>query len=183
MVNSTPPYVYVENDTIVGMTADDPIVYQKGKPKNITPITPLEKEHGHRVANWFGGAVAAHKLYNDFTLGTTLAEKACDWIKARDDDPFFLYLATTNIHHPITPHPRFQGTSQCGLYGDFIHELDWIVGEVVKTLEEKGVADNTLVIFTSDNGGMFNENGQDSYTYGHRQNGDLLGYKLSLIHI
>jgi len=177
VVNSAPPYVYVENDTIVGMTADDPIINLRGKGKKTTPITPLERKHGTRVGNWFGGAVAAHKLYNDFELGTTLTEKACEWIKQRDDEPFFLYFATTNIHHPITPHPRFQGTSDCGLYGDFIHELDWIVGEVMKTLEEKGVAENTLFIFTSDNGGMMNENGFDAYSYGHRQNGDLLGFK------
>ena len=62
-------------------------------------------------------------------------------------------------HHqcPSSVHARarFQGTSECGSYGDFVHELDWIVGEVVKTLEEQGVADNTLIIFTSDNGGMY----------------------------
>ena len=62
-------------------------------------------------------------------------------------------------HHqhpsPVHARPRFKGTSECGLYGDFVHELDWMVGEVVKTLEEQGVADNTLIIFTSDNGGMY----------------------------
>ena len=176
VVNSAPPYVYIENDRVFGGKADDPLVY-KGKSKDVTPITPLTIEHGKRVPNWFGGAVDSHKLYNDFTIGTTLAERACKWIDEREDNPFFLYLATTNIHHPCTPAPRFQGTSQCGLYGDFIHELDWMVGEVMKALDAKGVADNTLVIFTSDNGGMFNENGQDAYTFGHRNNGDLLGFK------
>jgi arylsulfatase A-like enzyme len=181
VVNSAPPYVYVENDHVVGMTSDDPIVYiGKNAGDKATPITPLTKEHGNRVPNWFGGAVEAHKLYNDFELGTTLAERATQWIKERKDKPFFLYLATTNIHHPITPAPRFQGTSQCGLYGDFIHELDWMVGEVMKTLEEQGVAENTLVIFTSDNGGMFHEVAQDAFKHGHRQNGDLLGFKFGI---
>ena len=178
IVNSLSPYVYVENDQIVGLTPDDPIVFGGRKIKKPTPITPLKKENGNRVPNWFTGALEAHKLYNDFEIGTTLAERACKWIDQRNENPFFMYLATTNIHHPFTPNPRFQGTSQCGLYGDFVHELDWIVGEVMKTLEQKGVADNTLVIFTSDNGGMFNENGQDAFNnYGHRQNGDLLGFK------
>ena len=63
------------------------------------------------------------------------------------------------------------------MYGDFVHELDWIVGEVMRTLEEQGVADNTLVIFTSDNGGMFNLGGQQAFKMGHRGNGDLLGFK------
>ena len=145
-----------------------------------SPITPLTEEHGNRVPNFFGGATAAHKLYNDFTLGTTLAERATEWIREQSDKPFFLYLATTNIHHPFTPAPRFQGTSQCGLYGDFVHELDWIVGEVMTALEEKGVADNTLVIFTSDNGGMFNHGGQKAFKMGHRVNGDLLGFKFGV---
>ncbi|VGO13194.1 Arylsulfatase [Pontiella desulfatans] len=181
VVNSAPPYVYVENDRVVGMTSDDPIVYLgKNAGENATPITPLTEAHGNRVPNWFGGAVEAHKLYNDFELGTTLAARATQWISERKAKPFFLYLATTNIHHPITPAPRFQGTSQCGLYGDFIHELDWMVGEIVKTLEEQGVADNTLIIFTSDNGGMFNHNGQEAFKHGHRQNGDLLGFKFGI---
>ncbi|WP_442512195.1 sulfatase family protein [Novipirellula sp. SH528] len=181
VVNSAPPYVFVENDTVVGMTADDPIVYLGRKAgEKATPITPLTREHGARVGNWFGGAKAAHKLYNDFELGTELAKRATEWIGERGDDPFFMYLATTNIHHPFTPHPRFQGTSQCGLYGDFIHELDWIVGEVVNSLEAKGVADNTLIIFTSDNGGMFNHGGQHAFKDGHRQNGDLLGFKFGV---
>jgi arylsulfatase A-like enzyme len=76
-------------------------------------------------------------------------------------------LATTGIHHPFTPHPQFKGTSGCGRYGDFIHELDWIVGEVMKELEKQGVAENTLVVFTSDNGGMLNQGGQDAWVAGH----------------
>ncbi|MGJ8656612.1 MAG: sulfatase family protein [Akkermansiaceae bacterium] len=179
VVNSAPPYVYVENDTVVGMTADDPIVLldKQDRKGNVTPLTKLTKEHGARVGNWFGGAKAAHKLYNDFELGTELTNRATKWIGERGSNPFFLYLATTNIHHPFTPHPRFQGTSKAGLYGDFIHELDWMVGEVVKALEAKGVADNTLIIFTSDNGGMFNHNAYQAFQDGHRQNGDLLGFK------
>ncbi len=108
VVNSAPPYVFVENDTVVGMTADDPIVYlDRNDRKKATPITRLTREHGARVGNWFGGATGAHKLYNDFELGTEMANRATKWIGERGDNPFFLYLATTNIHHPFTPAPRF----------------------------------------------------------------------------
>jgi arylsulfatase A-like enzyme len=169
VVNSHPPFVYVENHRVVGLLPDDPFVYGK---KAKTQEIP-EKFHLGDI----GGADAAHALYDDYAVGTTLAGKAVDWIKQQKKKPFFLYLATTNIHHPFTPAPRFQGTSECGLYGDFVHELDWIVGEVVKTLEEQGVADNTLIIFTSDNGGMFNQSGQDAWDAGHHLNGDLLGFK------
>lgn len=169
VVNSHPPFVYVENHRVVGLLPDDPFVFgKKAKTQEIFEKMGLKQ---------IGGADAAHALYDDYQVGTTLAGKAVEWIRKQSGDPFFLYLSTTNIHHPFTPHPRFQGTSECGLYGDFIHELDWIVGEVMGTLEEQGVSDNTLVIFTSDNGGMFNVSGQDAWDAGHRLNGELLGFK------
>ena len=180
VVNSAPPYVYVENDRVVGGDPDDPLVYLGRNAKDTTPITPIPPEAAQRSPNQFGGAKEAHKLFNDYQVGTTFAEKSVEWIKARKDKPFFLYLATTNIHHPFTPAKRFQGTSQCGLYGDFIHELDWIVGEILSCLEDNGLSDNTLVIFTSDNGGMFNHGGQAAFKAGHRQNGDLLGFKFGV---
>ena len=171
VVNSHPPFVYVENHQVVGLVPEDPFVFgQKAKTKEFFEKMRLDD---------IGGADAAHALYDDEAVGTTLTKKAVDWIQSHKENPFFLYLATTNIHHPFTPHPRFKGTSQCGIYGDFIHELDWIVGEVMKTLEEEDLADNTLVIFTSDNGGMFNVGGQNSWADGHRMNGELLGFKFS----
>lgn len=97
--------------------------------------------------------------------------------RAGEDAPFFLYFATTNIHHPFTPAKKYQGSSKAGRYGDFIHELDWIVGEVMKALDDSGVAGETLLIFTSDNGGMLNRGGQEAWRSGHRLNGDLLGFK------
>jgi len=168
-VNSHPPFVYVENHRVVGHLPDDPFVY--GKPAK------TQKIHEKMGLSQIGGADAAHELYDDYQVGTHLTGKAVDWIKKQKKDPFFLYLATTHIHHPFTPAKRFQGTSECGLYGDFVHELDWMVGELVKTLEEQGVADDTLIVFTSDNGGMFNETAQDAWDVGHRLNGELLGFK------
>jgi len=171
VVNSHPPFVWVENHRVVGLAKDDPFVFgKKAKTREFFEKMGL---------NQIGGADAAHALYDDEAVGTTLVKKATDWIKAKKDSPFFLYLATTQIHHPFTPAPRFKGTSQCGPYGDFIHELDWMVGEVMQTLEDQGVADNTLVIFTSDNGGMFNVGGQNAWDAGHHMNGELLGYKFS----
>ncbi|MBT3279461.1 MAG: arylsulfatase [Phycisphaerales bacterium] len=170
VVNSHPPFVYVENHHVVGLDKADPFVYRKR--------AATQSFHEKMGLGEIGGAKKAHLLYRDEKVGMTLTEKATTWLKAqKKDKPFFLYFATTNIHHPFTPAKRFQGTSQCGRYGDFIHELDWIVGEVVKTLDDMGVADNTLVIFTSDNGGMLNAGGQEAWKKGHRLNGDLLGFK------
>ncbi len=180
VVNSAPPYVYVENDRVVGSDPEDPLVYLGQRAKGATPITPIPPEAANRSANAFGGAKEAHKLFNDYQVGTTFAKRSVEWISEHKERPFFLYLAPTNIHHPFTPAKRFHGTSKCGLYGDFIHELDWIVGEVMDCLDDNGIADNTLVIFTSDNGGMFNVGGQAAFKAGHRQNGDLLGFKFGV---
>jgi len=175
-VNSGFPYVFVENDRIVGWDPEDPLVYDK-KPFTPTPTFPAATA-GNKSPNRFGGAKKAHELYDDERIATVLTEKAVDWIEAQDKaKPFFLYLPTTNIHHPCTPAPRFKGTSECGLYGDFIHELDWIVGEITSCLQRNKLAENTIVIFTSDNGGMFNTPGQVAFKNGHRINGELLGFK------
>ncbi|PNW29685.1 arylsulfatase [Formosa algae] len=169
VVNSHPPFVYVENHNVVGLTEEDPFVYgEKANTKEVFEKMNLDD---------IGGADKAHALYVDEQVGTHLKEKAIGWMKAQKEKPFFLYFATTNIHHPFTPAPEFLGTSESGLYGDFVHELDWIVGEVMQTLKEMGVAENTLVIFTSDNGGMFNATGQKAWKDGHKLNGDLLGFK------
>lgn len=172
-VNSGPPFVYVENHHVVGYDPDDPFVNGE---RSVTEEWP---EKGWQYP--LGGARKAHMLYKDQEIGTTFKNKAIEWIKQvhKEDEnkPFFLYLATTNIHHPFTPAPQFIGTSECGRYGDFIHELDWIVGEVLNALDEMNVSDNSLVIMTSDNGGMLNQGGQDAWEAGHRLNGNLLGFK------
>ncbi len=177
LVNSGSPYVYVEDDTIVGYDPADPLVYG-GEPVSPTPMFP--EEASKKSPNKFGGALKAHEIYDDEKTGSLLTEKAVKWIGENKSKPFFLYFATPNIHHPITPAPRFQGTSQCGLYGDFIHELDWMVGEILGCLDDNGLSDNTLVIFTSDNGGMLNRAGRDAMQAGHKINGDLLGFKFGV---
>lgn len=174
VVNSSPPYVYVENDGIVGYDHNDPIVFKRGA-KSAAQQFPEKNTAG------VGGAEAAHLLYRDKEVGTTFVNKSSLWIKNRPkDQPYFLYLATTNIHHPFTPARQFDGTSGAGIYGDFIHELDWMVGEIIKAVEARGELDNTLIIFTSDNGGMLNMGGQKAWEAGHRMNGDLLGFKFGI---
>lgn len=172
-VNSGSPAVYVENRGVVGFDPTDPFVPGQA---SVTQRWP-EKEGYESI----GGAQNAFERYRDEEVGTTFAQKAVGWIENQRQQaatqPFFLYLATTNIHHPFTPAPRFKGTSDCGRYGDFVHELDWMVGEVLAALDRHGVADNTLVIFTSDNGGMLNQTGQQAWKLGHRLNGNLLGFK------
>jgi arylsulfatase A len=82
----------------------------------------------------------------------TYTEKACDFINRNAAGPFYLYLAHSMPHVPIYASPGFDGRSGNGLYADVVEEIDWSVGRVLKTLEEKGVLENTLVVFSSDNG-------------------------------
>ncbi|GAC16221.1 hypothetical protein GLIP_3610 [Aliiglaciecola lipolytica E3] len=186
IVNSAPPYVLVENETVVEHDPKDPLVYL-GPPRSRTntevqptPIKEFPKEASQKTQNHFGGALAAHMRYDDEQLGIEFTHKAIDWIDANKQDPFFLYFSTTQVHHPFTPSPKFKGTSEIGLYGDFVHELDWMVGELMTYLEENDLADNTLVVFTSDNGGMLNLGGRNAYEAGHKINGDLLGFKFGV---
>lgn len=173
VVSSHPPFVYVENHHVVGLDEkEDPMAYDKRAQTRWFP-----EKFGY---NTIGGGQAAHALYDDRKVGTTLKNKAVKWIKEHAGEPFFLYFATTNIHHPFTPAPRFIGTSEAGRYGDFIHELDWIVGEVMETLDKQGLTENTLVLLMSDNGGMLNRGGQEAWRRGHHMNGDLLGFKFSV---
>lgn len=83
----------------------------------------------------------------------TLTDKAVEWLERSGDKPFFLYFTPVAVHHPITPSDRMRGESGCGPYGDFIQDVDLSVGRVMDALDKLGVADNTLVVFTSDNGG------------------------------
>lgn len=89
----------------------------------------------------------------DDQVESVLAEKAVRFIRQNAGNPFFLYYASCTPHTHITPAARFRGTSECGLLGDYVQELDYHVGEVMAVLKELDIADNTLLIFTSDNGG------------------------------
>ena len=83
-----------------------------------------------------------------------LTDKTLDWLSVqKKETPFFLYFAPVAVHHPITPSNFMRGMSDCGPYGDFIQDLDWSVGRIIQLLEYKGLMDNTIIIFTSDNGG------------------------------
>ncbi|MBM3875519.1 MAG: sulfatase [Verrucomicrobia bacterium] len=87
------------------------------------------------------------------TLVARYTDEAVKFIKASKDKPFFLYLPHTAVHFPLYPGKAFQGKSGHGLYGDWVAEVDWSVGQVVDTVRELGLGAKTLVLFTSDNGG------------------------------
>jgi arylsulfatase A len=97
-------------------------------------------------------------------------EAAVQFLRDNKDRPFFLYLPHTAVHVPIHPGPRFKGTSHNGRYGDWVEEVDWSVGRVMDTLRELHVTDNTLVVFSSDNGPWLQQ-GTDGGSAGPLRNG------------
>ena len=147
-------------DSFYGISASldfPPYVILKDRKASVVPTERFE-------AQGFGAQKATHGHIcgrsglraKDFTregLLLDLTEKTVDYIKTYDSaKPFFIYMPLPAPHTPLYPRKEFQGTSQAGVYGDFIHEVDWTVGEVLKAVESKGITENTLIIFTADNG-------------------------------
>jgi len=188
------PCVYVENGKVVGLDPKDPIKVSYGVPIGDEPtgannpelLTVQKPSNGHadtivngisRIGFMTGGKAAR---WSDENMADDITRQAVGFIEKNKEKPFFLYFATHDVHVPRVPHPRFKGKSGHGLRGDVIEELDWSVGEVMNTLDKLKLADNTLVIFTSDNGGVMDDGYQDGSrndTSGHLCNGDLRGYK------
>ena len=159
------PAFYFENRRFVGRKVED--VVSMGRRETVTPWSP-------------------EVLYRPEQVGRDITRKAVTWIEQSGPEPFFLYVATNIPHHDITPAPGAVGKSQCGPYGDFVQELDGQVGEILAALAKKGVLDQTLLIFTSDNGGVVTNRGRKLAPYwealeaGHRICGELRGRKHSI---
>ncbi len=130
--------VYVENHRVYGLKSD-----------RLTPESSGVNFKGRP----FLGLDAPHRI--DVDVMPLLTTKTVEWIESQSaDKPFFLYFTPVAIHNPVTPSAKTKGTSQAGPYGDWIHELDESVGRVLEAIDRKGFSENTLVLFTSDNGGV-----------------------------
>ena len=184
------PTVFVDGHRVAGLDPKDPItVSYKSKVgteptgKENPELLKLKHTHGHdnTIVNgvgrigWMTGGNAAR--WKDEDIGDTFAGKALKFIGENKDGPFFLYYATHNIHVPRVPHPRFKGTSGVGTRGDSIEELDDAVGKVMAKLDELKIADKTLFIFTSDNGGVMDDGYEDVGSFDYNPNAPLNGHK------
>ncbi|WP_349351602.1 arylsulfatase [Flagellimonas sp. MMG031] len=190
------PTVYVQNGKVVNLHPDDPISVSYKNNFNDQPtglnnpeLLKLNWHHGHnntivngipRIGFMKGGYTAR---WNDETMADTFLVEVQDFIRRKKDNPFFLYYALQQPHVPRTPSPRFAGKSGMGPRGDVILEADWCVGELLKTLKKEGLMDNTLIIFTSDNGPVLNDGYYDGAVEklgNHKPGGPLRGGKYSL---
>ena len=189
------PCVYVEDHRVVGLDASDPIRLSYGEPLVGEPtgsehpeLLKVKPSHGHdqtiingisRIGYMAGGKSAR---WVDEYMADVVTKKAITFIEQNREKPFFLYFATHDIHVPRAPHSRFAGQSACGTRGDVIEELDWCTGEILKTLDRLKLADNTLVIFSSDNGPVVDDGYKDGAVAnlnGHKPGGPFRGGKYS----
>ena len=172
------PHVIIENDRIVGLDPDDPIRMLPDKRPGFEKNYLERPRLGLAAALGVSGGKAARYEHEDLAL--MLTKRSVDWIRDQSaEQPFFLYYAHRNIHGPLRPNSRFRGKSDIGVYGDFLLELDWSVGELLDVLDETGLAKNTLILFASDNGAIqtYRERIDSAEIKGHKINGPLRGQK------
>lgn len=151
-----PPYLFIENDKFDGKA--DKIFAASGFPKYI------RKGEGN-------SAFVPEDCLD------ILTSKATDFIRRNKDSPFFLYFPITAPHKPVAPHERFKGKSDLGPYGDFVNQVDWTIGQVTNLLDELQLADNTLVILTSDNGSfMRRTNDNPKFSVSHSVDHTMQAY-------
>jgi arylsulfatase A-like enzyme len=158
-----PPYVFVENDRAVE------------RPTATIAASKMRREGGGGF--WRAGGIAPSFKHEDVL--PAISDKAVAFVRKQSSEkPFFVYLALSSPHTPWMPTAEFRGKSQAGYYGDFVVQTDAAIGRVLAALAERGLADNTLVILTSDNGAHWLAS--DIEQYGHRANGALRGQKADL---
>jgi arylsulfatase A-like enzyme len=195
--NDRVPCVYLENRRVAGLDPADPleVTYDHAKAFPGEPTGRANPErlkmrysHGHdcsivngvsRVGYMRGGKAAQ---WVDEDMADVFLGKATDFVRRHKDQPFLLYYAFHQPHVPRLPNPRFVGATKLGPRGDVIAEMDWCVGRMLDTLDELGLAENTIVIFTSDNGPVLDdgyEDGAVELTGSHKPAGPLRGGKYS----
>lgn len=170
------PCIFMENGKGVNLTPDDPVYVSyknnfPGEPtgKDNPELLRLHPSHGHdqsivngisRIGYMKGGKSA---LWRDEDIADSITAHAIKFIEANHESgkPFFLYLATNDIHVPRVPHERFMGKSGLGPRGDALLSFDWTVGEIMKTLKRLNLDENTIVVLSSDNGAVIDDGYKD----------------------
>jgi len=158
--------VWIENDGIYGLRSDKTSSY-------------CRSFYGGQYTGFDAPQRSRERAMEDVT------DRAIEWIRAdcrkKSAKPFFLYFAAPAVHHPIVPSEFMRGASGCGAYGDFIQDVDLAVGRLIETLAYEGILDDTLVIFTADNGGDLprdeNKPERQARAAGLKANGPLRGDK------
>lgn len=189
------PTVYVENNTVIGLTPDDPLRVDYRTPIGDRPTgradpealrVGADRQHSGSIVNgvsrigFMQGGTGAEWVDEDFP--DLFTDKAIAFMRDHADQPFFLFFPFHDPHVPRLPHPRFQGTTDMGPRGDAIVQMDWMTGAIMAEIDRLGLSEDTLVIFTSDNGPVLNDGYDDQAAERlgeHRPAGPLRGGKYS----
>jgi len=192
--NDRVPTVYVEGRHVRNLSQEDPPL-RVSYDEKIGPLPtgeshperlryPADPQHSGTIVDsisrigWMAGGQSA--WWTEGQIAPTFARRAQSFIEEHQEEPFFLYLPLRDVHVPRWPHARFRGASEAGLRGDAIEEADWVVGQIRATLRSLDLEEETLVIFTSDNGPVYDDGYDDGAVpdaNGHDANGPLRGGK------
>jgi arylsulfatase A len=194
--NDRVPQVYVHDHRVPNLDPADPLWVGRKKPSPDHPTglthrdtLKMDWSHGHnstihngisRIGFYTGGKAAR---FRDEDLADKWVEKSVDFIEQHKEEPFFLFFSSHDIHVPRIPHERFQGKTPLGFRGDSVVQLDWCVGELMKTLDRLDLSEKTLVVFCSDNGPVLDDGYKDGALEkigDHRAAGPYTGGKYSV---
>ncbi len=172
--NDRVPQVYVRDHRVLNLDPQDPLWVgsKKPSPDHPTGIThrdtlKMDWSHGHnqtihngigRIGFYTGGHAAR---WRDEDLADEWVKRSVEWIEQNHEEPFFLFFSSHDLHVPRMPHERFHGTTKLGFRGDSITQLDWCVGELVRTLDRLKLSEKTLIVFCSDNGPVLDDGYRD----------------------
>lgn len=190
------PCVFIEDGHVADYDPSAPIEvsYRQNFPGEPTGADNPEllynqkSSHGHdmsivngigRIGYMKGGGKA---LWKDENIADSITAHAVRFLNEHKEEPFFMYVATNDVHVPRFPHERFRGKNVMGVRGDAIAQFDWTVGEILKAVDEAGLTDNTLIILSSDNGPVIDDGYADEARErlnGHSPTGELRGGKYS----
>ena len=160
-----PPFVYIENDRVLE------------KPTVITGVPRLDRRGSNMQRQWQIGPAAAE--FSHIKVPDDMQQKVLELIEtySKADAPFFIYYPNHLVHGPLLPNAAHKGKSGIGIYGDFVLQLDTYVGEIIDKLEELGEFENTIIIFTSDNGVSGVAGIEDLQAQGHQPSYHFRGIK------
>lgn len=194
--NDRVPQVYVHDHRVPNLDPADPlwVGMKKPSPDHPTGLThrdslKMDWSHGHnstihngisRIGFYTGGHAAR---FRDEDLADEWVNRSVSFMEKHQDEPFFLFFSSHDLHVPRVPHERFQGSTKLGFRGDSIVQLDWCVGELMKALDRLNLTDKTLVVFCSDNGPVMDDGYKDEALEklgDHRAAGPFTGGKYSV---
>lgn len=173
-----PPYIFIENDQLVEQPIEKRGGWIGSVPEGMS-VAEVSKDKSVPKQLWREGYAGSLEPEDALRV---ITDKSIEYIQQKkSSDPFFLLVSYSAPHTPVVPGKQFRGTSACGLYGDFCQEMDAGIGEIIQALKAKKLLDNTLIVFTADNGASLKAIPPGAQKkYKHSPSYNLSGFKARL---